>query len=222
MQTLLQPWEVSKFTGMNVPSCDFRVIFGVEIAEFNSCLGRDFYNSLLAKLNPRDFCLWQSSKTYVVGDKVLFNNIVYKSLTVNTNKEPLGCNDDWEKQPKFNDACVENLWELYLGEYLSWVITRNRLPFLATQLTGSGLIKRFGEGFSAADNKDYNAIQASIARDIDRSFQNLDLFIKEDPTRECTKLYKGLEPIKYCSTCNKEEDNCGCDKSDTGYHYNFG
>ncbi len=218
-QTILQSFEIGKFTSVKVLSCDLRDIFTVEVNEFNVCLGSEFYQYLKDNLIVYNACAWNPTKNYVIGDLVTYNNIVYKALVDNINKEPLTCEAIWEAQPKFSSQCLNDLWEYYLGPYLSWQIIKSKLPFIATQLTSDGLIKRHGNNFSAADNNDFITIQKAAYKQSDMTFKNLDTFIRNNPTLPCVTKYKGLMPCK-CDVCKCEIDKCSC-STDNSFGYEF-
>lgn len=202
-QTLLQASEIIKFVSIasTFPPCDLKNIVKIEIKEFRDCLGSEFYKYLKSNLVDYSAAVnFESSTTYNEGDVVIYKGFLYKALEA-TNEIPVNC-EKWVLAPKFNSDCLELLWCDYLGEYLSWCILKNRLPYIVIKIDGLGAQKNFSNNSKPADDKDIQHLARSIDRDISIAFENMDSFIKENPS--CYLLYKGLDE----HACKK----CGCVK----------
>lgn len=181
------------------PLCDIDSIYKVEKKEFRDCLGSEFYKYL--KNDLEDYSTvkeFDPDKTYSEGSLAVYKGLIYKALE-ETNATPSDiC--FWKLADKFKTACINEFWCLYLGEYLSWCILKNRLPYISTQITKLGTQKKFSDYSKAATDKEVDRLGYAIDRDIAISFENLDEHIKENPS--CFLLYKGLDKHG-CTKCGK-------------------
>ena len=225
--TLLTPGEIIHYTGISkdFPRCSLRTISMVEYHEFRTCLGIAFYEELKeAKIDYSDAVQYANGTAYNVDDVVSYEGILYKNIKASTGKIP---KDDeyWILAPKFNKECFEELWCNYLAEYLSWRVIFDRIPFISTQIKAEGLVKIFGNTFQAAGSKDFETISKAILRSAERTWGNMNHFIKHHNDDGCFDLYKEIA-VGCCSECGELNEECDCDDCEDsqsdGYDYAIG
>lgn len=220
MKTLLLPDEVVNFTPISIqfPRCDLRTLYGIEFNEGLNCLGMHFYNELLGDLVDYSGVLpYAQATSYNTGDLVAYKGVIYTALEDSLQGIIPTTINKWEPAPKFNKECFEKLWCNHLGEYLSWVVIRNRLPFISTQVTAEGLVKKIGEHFEAASDKDFHTVQKAVIAQVDRAFTNMHAYIMANNGNHCYDKYKGIIEQSDCG------DNVDCKEAKKGnYAYRIG
>ncbi|WP_438282303.1 hypothetical protein [Pseudomonas alabamensis] len=66
--------------------------------------------SLLTNVPESDYPLWDSSKSYVIGDRVMLNHRNYEALVAHSNKNPAGTPTD---PPTWLDLGPTNRWRMF-------------------------------------------------------------------------------------------------------------
>jgi len=212
MTTILKPYEVIHYTGISkeFPPCTLRTIHGVEYYEFSNCLGSAFYQTLKDGLaDYSDAEPYSNTEAYTIDDVVTYENIYYKAVQDSTGNIPSNV-DYWVLAPRFQTECYEKVWCMYLAEYLSWMVIHNRLPFINTQVKGTGLVKLFGNSFKAADDRDFRTTDKAVLRSAEIAFNNLVNYTKKNNDDGC---YDNFKPIAEtcCSECGECIEDCTCD-----------
>ena len=225
-KTLLSQSEIVKYTVLakEFPRCDFGELFQAEYVEFCDCLGIDFYKQLLRScVDYSKICeKYDPNKEYQIGDKVVWKGTYLSAVKVTKNNNPdtKGC---WELCPKFEDPCLEKFWCKFLAPYLSWVILRQQLPFIANQIKADGVLEMFGFGarFKTVEEDRIHMVNKAIAARVEQAFKALKKYAQTE-NKGCLNKLKFLG-ISCCKSCGCVEcgceDGCDDDKSDTGYTY---
>lgn len=223
--TLLTSTEVVYYTGISkdFPKCSLRTIHDVEFEEFRTCFGIDFYNHLIdKKADYSDAEEYDNEEAYAIDDVVSYEGVYYQAIEATTGNIPT--NDEyWKLAPKFTEPCLDKMWCMYMASYLSWRVIFDRLPFINTQIKGTGLVKIFGNTFKAGSKNDFETIAKAILRSAERSFKNLDYYMKKNNDDECFNLYFPLNN-NCCSECMEMKCTCDTcyDEQETGYEYAIG
>lgn len=208
MATLLTNLEAISLANINkeFPLCDIQSIIQVEINAFEGCFTLDFYNSLLADVTDYSSVLaWVNTTAYNTGDLVLFMGRIYEALEDSTGKQPM-TSTYWKLADKFDTTTLNNLWTTgLLGRWLSLQVIERTIPYMATQVTGKGLVKNFGNDYQAAGYKDVDSLQVRINQDVKECLKVVKLFIKNNPTYN----WIGLDDVEGCGckvgkTCAKK------------------
>lgn len=227
MKTILQPNDVIHYTGISehFPTCDLRTIMQIEYAEFRTCLGLGFYETLKNDLVNYNAAEFDPNTTYSEGSTVQWYGIVYKALQESTQFTPDNT-EYWELAPKFNQSYYQDLWCMFLAPFLSWQLIRSRLPFIWRQVKAEGIVKIFGNTFESAGIKEFQVLHAAVAKEADMTFDNMDSYMKSaSHTYFNTYIKIGKACCGECGhlpdkcTCRKEEQ---CSRKNTGYGYHFG
>lgn len=206
-RTLITAAEVKTLGRVNrhVPECDINDIRQVEMVMSRECLGEDFYEYLVGKLNDYSTKPAWVSGTTTEGSVRRYEGVYYIAKK-DTTAEP-SLKSDWEAAPKFSEACLNDLWCAVLGRYIALLVAQNTLPFSSTALTAQGMVKRKGEGFDAASEKAVLRLQEAMATNVETAYQNLDHFLKkrkavqDSSNGTCYGLYKGSRD---------SDSECGC------------
>lgn len=212
LKTLLQPSDIVKFTivSPHFPTCDLRTLYGIEFFEGLNCLGKEFYQQLLGDLNDYSAVLpYSNTQTYNTDDLVAYKGVIYVALVDALTGVIPTTVEKWDTAPRFATQCFEDLFCLFLGEYLSWVVIRNRLPFVATKITAEGVVKVMGENFAAAGDKDFHTLQKAVIAQVDRAYYNLHSYIMANETNECYKNYKSILEADGCKGADCIEQKAG-------------
>lgn len=151
-ETLITAWEVVKYspesdkfpTGLVQPH-----IYPKERTFRRVYLGKEFYDLLLAdKVDYGVVEEWDATATYASGDYVDYFGTTLVSLTSGNNTQP--CEDQagefWEEPDKFTTECYQNLWELYLRQYLAYYIIPAALPHATYPSGGKGVTEWIDDG----------------------------------------------------------------------------
>lgn len=206
MKSLLSSSEVIHFSGISrdFPPCDFRLIYNVELMEFRNCLGMDFHSELQGdRVDYSGENEWSNSVTYQAGDLVNRFGVTYLSKENNNNSEPPGTK--WELAPKFTTTCYNDLWCMFLGEYLSWCAIRDKYAFVQYNLSGEGIQLTNTRAGRSADVDEFKIYGASVEKKISSLFQNMDYYLKNNCEEEFKNYLGNLEECEdgECSKGNK-------------------
>lgn len=187
-----------------------RTILQVELHEFRTCLGDDFYDVLKEDEVDYSAAVAYTSKEYAEGELAIYEGWIYKALEA-TSTLPSDTSK-WVLAPKFTTSCYESLWCLFLGEYLSLNVVMNRLPFLRAQISGKGINTNYTDHSNPASDKSYETLQKAIAQNIAMTFENMDKWMRDHDANEentdCFQLYKGIAD-ESCSNGCSTSCNCG-------------
>lgn len=224
-QTLITEQEVIYYGGISITGspCSFRNLFNIEYREFRNCLGIDFREDILgAVVDYSSKPNYTSGTTYALGDIVRFNGSYYKAKKETTLIPSMV--SDWEIAPKFSGTCsdlYEELYCMFLAEYLALVVLRATAPFLATQIGSEGIIQFQGTNFKPADEKAVSVLQNAINQQGLIVWNNMVAWIKDDDHNRCEEAC--FENLKICKNggCGCVSVFCSTSKSTTG-GYRFG
>ena len=212
MITLLRPNEIPKLAGIGVDhhlvTCTDAEIYDVELNEFIGCLGIDFYTELVAGLVDYSTATNWTTGAYIAGDKVKYSGFYYVAK-VNTSQEPNG--SDWELGNKFTETTFEDFWCQHLGKYLALSVVRNDIAGHMVQITSQGAVRKEGEGFSPATEKEVKLLAADYDKKISRSFRLIDWYLNLNKDvfliDGVTKAFRNYMAFgEVCETCGQ----CGC------------
>lgn len=210
MTTLLKSNDINVFVNIpdaDLPPCDLKSILQVELREFRNCLGSLFYETLKKDQVDYSAATAYTAKEYQIGEVAIYQGTIYEA-TAASETLPTDVNN-WTKAPKFGTQCYEDLWCLFLGEFLSWSVVRNRIPFLRAKISGQGINTHFGDHFNAASDKSYVTLQKAIDNNIAMAFENMDQWMRQhDDAETCFGQYKGIATD--CCSCGCSEKNSGC------------
>lgn len=218
--TLLQSPEIPEFTGISkeFPVCDLRAIFSLEYSIFVQHLGTEFYTELKADLATYEHNEYDHTKAYTEGETVVWDGIYRTTTKPTTGNTPDNVNY-WTPARKFQKDCFEKLWCLFLGEYLSWGVLYDRLPFIARQFRSNGIVELFGDSFKSVSGKGITELQGAIMGKHERAFNNLHHYMTTgEESEECFSNYKGN--LDDCCT-GYEDGDCG-DDSEIYHQYSHG
>ncbi len=195
-KTLLTPSGIIDFLGLDsaFPKCDLRSIYQIEVNEFRCKIGMKLYERLCECLAEYPCEEYVSGTTYPEGSVVVYKGIYYKAIK-ETDSIPsdISC---WEKAPKFSKPCLEELWCMFLGEYLAAAVLINQLPKLFSKLKHGTIVKLFGDGFQTGDEKDLMILINSYKSDKETILMNMDAWINENNADGCYDGYLGLRKPK--------------------------
>ena len=110
-----------------------------EYAFFEEHLNPSIYDCLESKIEPCGIVsMWESCKTYMIGDYVLYNGLVYKFIGTDSTTPP--CNDsiNWEKAKRFVDDNLNKLWDRHLMTILATKIYMAAIPASTYQVSAVG------------------------------------------------------------------------------------
>ena len=191
MTSLLSSSEVIHFSGISrdFPPCDFRLLYNVELTEFRRCLGLEFYTDLQNdRVDYSGEADWQHGVTYNQNAIVVKNGVPYVSLENSNQSEPPS--PKWEIAPKFTTECYNDLWCLFLGEYLSWNAIKDKFAFVQYNLSGEGIQLVNTRAGRSADVSEFKIYGASVDKKIEDLYNNMDHYLKNNCEEEF-KNYKG-------------------------------
>lgn len=206
--TLLQPIEIVKNTGIqgDIPLCALHLIFQTEYTEFRKCLGVAFYEQLKADLTVNVYTNYKAGQTYNLGDKVSVQGIIYEALKTTTNS--IAVKTDWKLVDKFQTACFNELWCMFLANYLAWRVLREHQPYLDNLV---GEIK---------SEEAYNRQIIAIDNSANKTFQNMVSWVKMN-NKGCFDKMKFIANT-CCGGCGCEKEECSCDcLKSIGYHHTY-
>ena len=173
MTTLINAAEVVRLApvGSDFPTAKLcGLIPAEEVNLFVDHIGYDFYAVLLADLmDYASVAAWVPGDTYAVGDKAMFEGIVYESVVAD-NTEPIGDPlnlDAWKEADKFTTACYNDLWrDGFLREALAYTMLAAILPHV-TYPTGSiGTVEKYEDktGVKTVSNPNYAKVSGEVQR----------------------------------------------------------
>lgn len=196
---VIQKTPISKQFG-EVEFCPYIEI--VESLDFCEVFTPELYDKMLgALIDYSDSPSYDYKKEdYGLTDVVYFEGEYYVALKENIT-DPPPC-ISWKKAPKFNDECCQNLWDKGMCQYLSYLVLRHAVPFIASHITPQGVVKPESDkiAFSPADYKSVSGLQKAIDNLIDLSYRNVAKCICKS---ECFS-----DDLKCCINCGCE-DCCG-------------
>lgn len=167
--------------------CNF--IVGIEEGFFNSCLGWDFYEALLAdkyvyrqnantgagEINIAHF---QEGANYLAGAHVEYEGTIFRALVNITGANSVNNPAHWVKADKFKTAANQYLWDRYLGKILAFSVTNTSVMYRLLKDTPKGLLKNFDEGQSRpADLKEAMALKAEAKVDIEQMIKVMEAYM---------------------------------------------
>lgn len=196
MKAILTPDEVVFYGNVDrtFPRCELRLIFNVEITQFRSILGLDFYEELKSDLVDYSSVPEWQNQSYSKGDFVRFGSIIYEALEAGNTRPP---SKDWRIADKFKSECNNYLWCNYLAEFLAMKVIRDRAGFLTYNLSGNGFQVVSQSNNRAVDGSEFSIAMQQIDRKISELFNNLDAFLKGELGGECSfEKYKGNKDCK--------------------------
>ena len=125
-------------------------------ADFHDCLiasVAQYNDNLIKTRNPE--------VSYVQGDIVKDEGVLYIAIKDVSGVEDITCNAAFERAPVFNDDCLNDVYR-YLCTWLCWEVAYIALPFTRTHVKGTGIDfqKDNGRGREAADQAMYNSLVA--------------------------------------------------------------
>jgi len=214
----MTPSLVIKHANLEVthPVCDFAQLYTFETAEARNCLGRDLYKAMVDDLAEYPTAgAYSNTMAYDIGDKVVYDGTIYVAIAVTVGSLPVD-HTKWELAQRFTTECYNVLFCTVLATYLAWVTVRRRLPFINTKIGGTGLIKNKSSNFDAANEHDYNSLQAGAAAMVQLSWQALVEFMEDNKANTC---YAGFMAFT-CNTCGCAKTKCICTKA-SGWIYEF-
>lgn len=137
---------------------------------------------------------------------VIYQTVYWRSKTDTLTVPSIG--EDWELAPKFSSDCMNSIWCKELGPYLAWLVIRQTVPAVNVSLTGQGIVRKFGEGFSAAETTEVKRYQVLIDKNIEMYFS---LLMYKLSTVEC------LTYSRNCAKCGCSTTQCRCNKKHHQY-----
>ena len=155
-----------------------------------------------AKVEYSSVAKW-SAGNYLEGDLVQFDGVYYKANS-GTNQQPGGT--AWNLADKFSSACMNELWCEYLGPYLALLVIRKTIPGINLEMSGQGMVKKFGRDFQAADHNDVIRYQKYIDQTVKERYQLLEYYLRKQTCVTYTKR---------CQQCGN--DKCVCRKTKHRY-----
>lgn len=164
---------LSKVPAKNFPRTDLGDIYQVERTERRVTLGASLYDAMLADLIDYSAApAWASGGSYALNDKVVYQGIVYNSLTGSNTSEP-PAKGSWEPAAKFADENFEALWCLFLGRYLALHVVAVTIPTQAVRLSGSGVVQPQSQVHRPAAKEGVNDLASAVLAEIVRVFENM-------------------------------------------------
>lgn len=194
-------------------TCSLDDINEIVWAEFNDCLGMDFFNKLESNLvDYSDAEIWED-KSYVEGDKVVYRERYYIANT-DTDNEPT-LSDDWSEGEKFKTKCYNDLWCNVLARYLALSVMRFSAIEANTPMTDSGIVEQFGDNFKSASDSRVKMYLRDLDRKRETAFNRLKNYMTRYNNNGCFNLFKGLA-IGCCGNCGYIECSCSSDNKKSG------
>lgn len=199
--TIATPYEIQRNSTIGKAVDINTICYFLGIAEeniFNSktCLGRDFYKSLLADLfviSPAPIA-FQPNVVYAVGAYVIFADEIYEVKTTTTGAETPTNSDFFAFPKKFITAANNDIWQGYLIKIIALDVQISICIDLSTPLLAAGAVKNKGETFDSATNSQLDLKIRNLRLQMDRTVENLETFLKENPTLyPCANTCKGLK-----------------------------
>ena len=183
--------------GDEFPGCTIDDIKQVELMERRTRLGKSFYDFLIGSLVTHEADPYQS-KTYSVGDKVVYNGLIYEA-TAETDYEPTHT-ADWKQADKFDDDDLNTFWYEVLRRYLSMRVIQNTVPRMETQMTASGTVQLNGETFKAAGTDPVKRLQNWVNTQLKISWANVEYHLEENKAKDVFKKYFEFIESDTCET----------------------
>lgn len=206
--TLLTNEQIKGFTCIDISVCDPSCINRIEYNEFLHCLGLDFYDFLKSCLNPmdNDVC-YEADTTYNEGDVVNYEGKFYTATKDGVlNRLPVDSRC-WKPTSMFSKRCLDILWCNFMGEYISWQIVYDRLPFMYRSMDKGVLTKMLSQSKIGVEIEDLHTMMKAVLKAKETAFENMHSWMERAsklPDYDgCYDLYKGLSS---CSCCG----DCGC------------
>lgn len=200
--TIINPAEVKYLSGVNknIPACSFSSVQQVEKRERRNCLGKTFYDSLLADVVDYSGANeYDSATAYVLDDVVIYKGIYYKATGATTGNAPSDYTK-WEYAPKFSEAAYNTLWTEYLGMYLALNVLEFTLTGANVDFSDQGLIQHKGETFQQASESSIKRFQMGVTSRISTVLANMTEFLQEEAEGE--PLYQTFKGVEVNFDCN--------------------
>lgn len=165
-----------------------------------TCLGRDFYDALLAdKIDWGVVQTWKATESYSLDQYVDFYGMTLKSLANSNTTNP--CEDDgtkWEAAEKFDTACYNTLWTTYLRPYLAFVVMASALDYATNPAGAKGVVEWSDEsGARSASTAVLQGRKRKILEDANELLDNMkDWMIRLNATGEtCEGLFSDVPSV---------------------------
>ena len=220
-RTILRPSEIIPKTGISqhFPMCNLKMIHQVEFYNLIDCFGELGYNTLLNHLvDYSGVEKYNSTTAYGAGDVVKYQGDIYVNLAGSTGVDPTNY-EAWTEAPHFDDTCLENMYCLHLGEYLSWLVVKNRVPFIYSQIKAEGIVKVMKQDFESVSNGDLNSLMAAVTRNVELSLTNLLRYMSMNNSTGC---FDNLLKTNHPNLCGTDDESCLGSKRNAGYGYQIG
>lgn len=171
MTTIIHKAEVIRLAGLDskFPISDIAEIGMIERSFFRENYGEVIYDKFLDDKNSYPDTAWNGAST--VGQIYVYNG-VYWECTSTGNTVPGG--SGWKLADKFDNTDYQNIWVSSLGSFLANLVTRESIIPASLNLTGSGVVKRFGDNFEQVGHSDRKDLLSYYDRKIGRILKVLD------------------------------------------------
>jgi hypothetical protein len=188
----------------NFPTRKLNALREAEEYEFDSCLGWEFYKTLLAdKKEYLSVDEWTSG-TYAKHSVVIYDGVLRVAL-VATDESPK-ISSEWGLAEKFKNEKYNELWCNYLARYLSLVVIKDTLPTIANEISVEGVTKQMGENFMPSERREVEGVAISYDTKIRKVFRLMDRYLKEE--KESFPLYlPNKEESCANNTCRKKSND---------------
>ena len=146
--------EVVRFSGLDAefPVDKISPFLSItEKKELKKLFGVDFRTALIAdlKVDSAVYTKWVPTVAYLENATVVHLGLRWIAENNNTNKTP-GTSVDWSLYEIFTSSEYQDLWNMYLRNYLAFACALPALTFATIKATGNGLM------IQAADDKSRN------------------------------------------------------------------
>lgn len=196
-----------------------RALFRTEQYLFNKYIGKDLYTDMRNALaDYSSAATYDNTTAYTISTVVKYNGIYYKCKSPSTGNIPTDTTY-WELAPRFTNIHYEELWCLYLAEYITWRVLADQLPTIVTELGASGATKAFGAHFRPADDSAVRDLQKAYFKRAQETWYNMEYYIFSHA--EAASVFKNFKPILDSGTSDytKLEPKSA---NDSNYGYSVG
>lgn len=206
--SIATPYDIQRNStiGKDVPIpliCAFLEATEEGIFNNSTCLGWDFYQSLIADLAvipmPTAFAI---GVIYNVGDYVQFEGEIYEVIATTTGQES-PTNSIYFKLPnKFTTAANNEIWNKYLVKIIAANIEITAWNDSAVKFTAAGMVKTQTDTVVPASLTDISHKTQNLKSYVDMIISNLEAYLKRNPllypcANACKKSLQIMEPQRY-------------------------
>lgn len=206
--TLLNVYEVKKYSKISDLACDIQDIYQIEQREARLNIGETFYKLLIDDLVNYSTTAEWTPGSYNEDDTVKYKGLIKIALR-NTTQEPSGL--DWAIAPKFSEACYEAFFTGYLGRYLALCVAKNSVVPMSANIEAQGIVEKFDNNFRPVSDQKIDRSLRWFEANIAMIFDNMKSFACKSTA--CSKTLESFGLTECCETCHKIEIYCTCKKA---------